>query len=235
MSSKSSVAGAPKQGTSVDELLQDTALGTMISRNKVPLIILLVLIVAGVVGYGVYSSKMKERSLEVAGDLYAFEQKELADLQAGKMSAAAFADSFSNLANRLGSPDEMAALALTSADVLSDAGQPAEALKVLSFAEKMSSPYVKFFTGLREMALLEDQGQNEAAIKVGESLLSSKVKLLEDKIYLDLGRLYQKVGNREMAISSFKYLKEKIGQAEFKKLADIYLGELGADSEAPKQ
>lgn len=234
MSSKSSVADGPKQGTSVDELLQDTALGAMISRNKAPLIILLVLIVAGVVGYGIYTSKMKTRSLEIAGDLYAFEQKELADLKAGKMSPAAFADSFESLANRLGTPEEIAALALSSADVLSSSGQPAEALKVLSFADKLSSPYVKFFTGIREMALLEDQGQNEAAIKVGEGLLSSNVKLLEEKIYLDLGRLYQKVGNREMAISSFEYLKDKVGQAEFKKLADIYLGELGAESEAKK-
>ncbi len=234
MSSKSSVADGPKQGTSVDELLQDTALGSVISRHKVPLIILLVLIVAGVVGYGIYSTKMKERSLEVAGDLYAFEQKELAELQAGKISPAAFADSFSALAERLGAPDEMAALTITSADVLSAAGQPTEALKVLSYADKMSSPYVKFFTGLREMALLEDQGQNEAAIQVGERLLSSKVKLLEEKIYLDLGRLYQKVGNREMAINSFKYLKDKVSQAEFKKLAEIYLAEMGAQTSTEK-
>lgn len=234
MSSKSSVVAGPKQGTSVDDLLQETALGAFISRFKIPLIILVVALIAGVIGYGIYSSQMREANLQNAAEIYAFEQKEMAELKAGTLTPAAFTEKFQALAERLGTPNEMAAITLASADTLAAAGQPSEALKILAFAEKIDSDYVKFFVGLREMALLEDQGMNSEAINVGERLLASKVKLLEEKLYLDLGRLYQKNGNKEMAIQSFKYLKDKVGQAEFKKLADIYLKELGADARESK-
>lgn len=234
MSSKSSVVAGPKQGTSVDDLLQETALGAFISRFKIPLIILMVALVAGVIGYGIYTSQTRERNLYNAAEIYAFEQKQVAELKAGTLSAAAFSEAFSSLAERLDAPAEMAALTLSSADLLAASGNPAEALQVLTHAQEMDSPYVQFFVGLREMALLEDQGQTEAAIKVGEGLLASQVKLLEEKIYLDLGRLYQKSGNTQMAIQSFEYLKDKVGQAEFKKLADIYLKELGAGASATK-
>ena len=68
MTSKSSVVGSPKQGTSVDDLLQETALGSFIARFKIPLIILVALIIFGVVGYGVYSSKARENALKNAAD-----------------------------------------------------------------------------------------------------------------------------------------------------------------------
>ena len=56
--------------------------------------------------------------------------------------------------------------------------------------------------------------------------VGSGIKLMEDKVYLDLGRLYRDTGDSEKAKSSFQWVVDKGTEAEFKKMARLYLDEL---------
>jgi hypothetical protein len=49
---------------------------------------------------------------------------------------------------------------------------------------------------------------------------------MEDKLYLDLGRLYLSAGNKEKAKVNLQYLVDNGKDAEFMKIARLYLEDI---------
>jgi len=103
--------------------------------------------------------------------------------------------------------------------------QEAYALATKSM-DKISNAYTDYFIGIRAAALAENLGNNQEALDILNRLISSSVKYMEDKIYLDLGRLQLKTGDKEKAKSSFQYVIDKGKEEEFKKMARLYMSEL---------
>ena len=69
----------------------------------------------------------------------------------------------------------------------------------------------------------QNNGNDQAAIKLYESLLKQKITIMLDKTYLDLGILYQKIGNTQKANSSLNYVLEKSKDETLLKIARIFL------------
>lgn len=71
-------------------------------------------------------------------------------------------------------------------------------------------------------------GQKREAISLLEELNRSKVKIMEGKVYLDLGRLYLETGDKKRARQNLSYVIDKFPQNNFDKMAKLYLMELEA-------
>ena len=55
---------------------------------------------------------------------------------------------------------------------------------------------------------------------------ASSVTLMESKVYLDLGRIYLKMGKKEDAMINFKYVVDHFSDSNFAKIAKLYLNDM---------
>jgi len=216
----------PNTHSQVDEVLNETEIGSFIAANKNLVIFIIILALASVVGYGVYSMQTEKSNNKNSSIMFEFSKTEFESLKSKKVTAADYVGKLEALSNKLGSFKGLSSLVIASSDELMAQDKVDEALKVLMLGEKFKSPFVQYFINLRLVAAYEDLGKADMAISTLESMTKSEVKLMEGKIFLDLGRLYKDKGEKAKAIENFEKVVKGLNQAEFVKLAKLYLSEL---------
>ena len=85
---------------------------------------------------------------------------------------------------------------------------------------------MKYFLHVRMAAIYEDLNSPQKSIELLEELINAPVKLMEDKLFLDLGRLNKVVEKKEKARLNFQYVIDNSMDDETKKLARLFLSEL---------
>lgn len=222
-----SIQNVSEPSNSLSAALNSTEMGSFISRHLALVISLVVLLIVGIFGYGLYSYQASQQNQVHAETLYRFQQAEMEAFTSGETSVAEFMEKFKGIQTEVGSFDGLSSLVIQVSDELLKRGQWEEALVALKMiSEHKSNPYLHFFIATREAAALEDLGRYQDAVVVLEGLRSSPVKLMEDKLYLDLGRLYLKLDDKEKARMSFEHVTTIMAQSEFASLAKLYLQEL---------
>lgn len=213
--------------STIDGELNETSLGAWIAEHKSLTISILVLIFAGVLGLGVFNHFQTKRNNEYAGKLFAFTQNELVQFREGKLKADELVKKYDALWTPMGSFDGAGSYTIELINALSEKQSYGQAYTVATQAlDRISNSQDKYFVGIRAAALAENLGKNEEALKHLNTLISGSVKYMEDKIYLDLGRLQFKTGDIEKAKSSFQYVIDNGKEEEFKKMARLFLSEL---------
>ena len=91
----------------------------------------------------------------------------------------------------------------------------------MSFA---NGSFMSYFVGLKLLPLLEDAKAYDKSIELLTELVASKIDISKGKLYLDLGRVYLKKGNKEKADENFQFVIDNHKDTEFAKLANLYLG-----------
>jgi predicted negative regulator of RcsB-dependent stress response len=210
------------------EALNSTEVGSFIARHLGAFIALLVLIVVGIFGYGVFRYQQERKFEAHAQTLHQFETTELQAFINNEASVDEFMSKLRGIQEEVGSYVGLTSVVLQASDELSSRGQWEQSLEALKMvSEHKNSPYIHIFIAQREARAYEDLGKYREAIGVLEGLRSNSVKLLEDKLYLDLGRLYKRVGDNEKARLSFEYvLTLPVAQDEFATMARLFLSEL---------
>lgn len=210
------------------EALGDTEVGSFISRHLTALISLLVLILVGLFSWGIYSYQKEKRHEAYSETIYRFQRSDMAPFLAGEVSVSEFMTKLEGVGHEVGYFIGLVPVVIQASDELLRRGQWEEAIKALKMVSAhKSEPTVHYFIATREAQAYEDMGQYQEAIGVLEGLRSSPMKLLEDKLYLDLGRLYYRTGDREKARLSFEHvLSSPMAQNEFATLARLFLSEL---------
>lgn len=207
---------------SFDRQLSQTELGSFVARHKGGFIALLIIIALSIVGFGIYSVRSMKLDDANAAKVFAFTDGPLKEFRDKKIDLAKVSEDFAILMNEVGSFNGAVPSALELSDLFIERGHKDEALKVLVEMGSIKNPVSKYFVNLRLAALYEDLGKNDEAIASLEALLNGP-KLLEEKVYLDLGRLYLVKGDKEKAKRNFEYVEKNMAQEEFKKLAKYYL------------
>lgn len=206
---------------------QTTDINQFVQKNIVAIVIVLLLIAAGIVGYGFYGQKAMKVNDRLSGMIFDFREKELTDLKDKKLEATAFMTKLRDLQGQVKDYRGLLPVLIQASDFLLSEGKNAEALEVLKMAQSnYNTPYINYLVNIRLAAVYEDLGQLNEAIATLEEVNATGLKFLEDKIYLDLGRLYRKTGDLEKAKMSFQYVVTNMAQDEFKQLARIYLDEM---------
>lgn len=174
--------------------------------------------------YGVYNNIREKKHAEYGNSTYSFSQKELKDLKEGKIKPSDFINSFSNHLKETSYFDGNLPILLEAAEVLMGKNELSAAKEILELGQNnYSNVFAKNLIGLRLSVVYEDLGENDKAISILEEMVNSKTKVLEGKIYLDLGRLYKKVNNPTKAKEKFQYVLNNFDEEVYKKLAQLNL------------
>lgn len=212
---------------SINQILEDGDAGNFVSKNKNTIIAVLAGIVIAVIGFGVYSNFADKSKTEYNSKVYAFDTGTLKSFN-DKSDPKALVEGIKNLQKEVGNYAGLIPVIIKASDLLTETAHLNEAQEVLNTGLKSAkNEYAEYFLLSRLAVVQEDLGQNQAAIDTIESMNSKSVKVFEGKNYLDLGRLYLKMGNKEKAKASFTYVVEKTkDEGEFVKLAKLYLSKI---------
>jgi predicted negative regulator of RcsB-dependent stress response len=212
---------------SLDQIIDDGDVGTVISKNKNALIAILVAIVVAVIGFGLYSTFADKSKSEFNSKIYNFELTTLKNYSE-KSDPQALVLGIKNLQKEVGNYAGLVPLVLKASYSLMSQQHLAEALEVLKVGQQVSkNEYADYFILSRLAVVYEDLGQDAKAIETLEKMNSQSLKIFEGKNYLDLGRLYLKSGDKVKAKASFTYVVEKVkDETEFVKIAKLYLSKL---------
>jgi len=213
--------------TALDDQLKQTEIGEWIAEHKSLAISLVAIAVLGVIGWGVYSMQVESSNNKKAGVVYAFTDSALKQFGEKKIEASALVAAHDKLHMDLSGFKGLFATDLIVADQLMARGNNAEAKTVLERTIGISQDAVQaYMVRTRLAAVYEDLGDYQNAIRVLEEVNTSQVKLMEAKVYLDLGRFYLALGQKDKAKLNFEYVLNNLAQDEFAKLAKLYLSEM---------
>jgi len=233
MTTKSDVrpSGQPLRGSSIDDVMPQSALGKWFEKNKTTTILGIVAISALIVAFGLYNQNSKEESNQASNSLYHFKAGTLASYKDKKTSVEDVLAKFKVVAGEVGKFSGLLITGLELSDLFQGGGHQKEALEVLDVLSKnglVDKGYAGMFVGIRKAALLEDLDKVDEAVVELEQLLQANQSTLKDKIYFDLGRLYKKQGKLDKARTNFQYVIDNFtGTSEFAKVSKLYLENLG--------
>ncbi|WP_127717584.1 tetratricopeptide repeat protein [Halobacteriovorax sp. HLS] len=217
---------SPTAHNPVDEILKETELGTFIANYKTPIIAFVIAVIVGVFAWGGYSSFKSSKNDELGAIVYNFKKANLQSLVEKKITTTEFEKSFSAMASGVANFEGLTPFAIQASDELVAQNDLNSALAVLKTVTFNKNPYAVYFVRSRMAVIHEDLGQNDKAIEDLELIVKNNIKTMESKTYLDLGRLYVKKGDQAKAKSNFQYVIDNVGQAEFVKLAKLYMSEM---------
>lgn len=209
-----------------DELLKQTELGEFIANNKPLVFGLIALVIIGLFGNGFYREHAKKARAENAAKINSFTNSEFQNFKDKKLDGKTLITEIGKLNKELGQDIAILPLILFGVEEFEKRADSQSAMELLNLAPKMDNPYSEFFFMNKKVELLEDLGKFQEALNAINSLSPKASMLLEEKVFLDKGRLFMKMGNLSEAKKNFELVTTKVGQEEFVKLARIYIAEI---------
>ncbi|MFI5389756.1 MAG: tetratricopeptide repeat protein [Bacteriovoracales bacterium] len=195
-----------------------------VQKYRIQVIVGILVILAAPIGYGVYNNFKGQKNAEYADRVFTFSKKELKELKENTLKPSEFINHFTGLLKEISYNNSGLLVLLEAAEVMVEKNDLVSAKEILELGKSnFTSDYEKILIGLRLSAVYEDLGENNKAIDLLEDLASSKVKILEGKVNLDLGRLYKKVNNPGKAKEKFEYVLNNFDEEVYKKLAQLNL------------
>ena len=236
-----SSTATPDTEIQVKSTLKKTELGLSILHHKNFYLSLIVggfLFAAGVGGWRHWSFIQQQTAAQAVFD---FEQKYLAaepkgedaanpengQVPADKALTMQALDQFIDVAHKYSGQEVIVPLALQVSSKLTSSEMVQKFLPELEqiFHRNEKVKIFGFYLGMSLAALQEDAGKVDDAIHTLEMLVSSPDKtLMEDKIYLDLGRLYRGKGDESKAQQQWEHLLKNFPQSEWARLAKLLSG-----------
>ena len=220
----------PQVKSRVDEALNETEIGSFIAKNKSLVVGAVIGILLAIVGHGFYTHSENKSNDEFNQKIYTFKTSSFEKYKNKELKTEEFIPQLNQLVQDIGSYSGLNLFLFQVSDELVVQNDLNNALAVLNQVQGVSNPYNAYFLATRKAAILEDLNKFQEALVELETLSDTSKQFLEGKIYLDMGRLQLKLGDKVKARSSFEYLENKTVQDEFSKLAKHYLYQM--DKEA---
>lgn len=212
----------PNRG--INQIMREDDFSTLFSKNKNAIIAIFIAIVVAVVGFGVFSTFSDKSKSLYNSKIYAFESSIL-KTWTDKSDPMLLLNGVKNLYKEVGDYPGLFPLIVKASDLLINQGHLNQAQELLAIGLQVSkNEYANYFILSRQSVVFEDLGLDQKAIETLEKMNSQSVKIFEGKNYLDLGRIYLKMGDKAKAKASFTYVVEKVkDEAEFVKIAKLNL------------
>jgi len=210
----------------LDQTLNKTDFGHVINENKKPILVAGVVFLLAIAAFSIYknqSGKAYQTQLEQA---FVFETEVLAAYNDGKIKTDDFLIKVKAMPSDIKGSNTLVPALFVSLDKLVEEGKTTEAIVILeswkpSFAK---GTFMSYFIGLKLLPLLEDTNAYDKSIDLLTDLIASKIEISKGKMYLDLGRIYLKKGDKVKADENFQFVIDNHKDTEFAKLANLYLG-----------
>lgn len=218
--------------SAVDEVLHETEIGSFIARNKGFVIGAVVGVLLAIIGFGIYKQSKDKTNDKFNATMFEFRRDKLAAYDEGVIKSDELLNELDKVAAQVGSYKGLNILLVNVSDAMTEKKELDSALMALNKAVKVDDPYTEFFMASRKSVILEDLNRPAEALAALEGLSDPAKKLLEGKVYFDMGRLQLKTGDKTRARASFEYLQGKVVQDEFSKMAKFYLYQMDKENGA---
>ncbi len=212
----------------VEKTLEKTDIGHFINHHKNSVLIVFIVIFLAVVGYSFYRHKQNESSIQDLSAIYSFKNNYILPFVEGKITFDEFNGKFNGLTNDIkGDPNFLISL-MTVIQKLEETNMGKEAFTIVDETIKFlnTSNYLYVFWAMKYASLAEDHGDTKKAIESLEKVLTQKSEIARAQVYLQLGRLYKNLGDKDKAKANFKFVVEKFPNDSAVKLAKYYLDEI---------
>ncbi len=210
----------------LDQTLNKTDFGHMINENKVGILIAGAVLVAAIIGFSLYSTQSEKAYQKSLSEAYVFEQDVLNAFNQDKINADEFIKKIKELPANVKGTNAIVPALFVSLDKLVKDGKQKEAIEILENwkANYSSGTFMSYFMGLKLAPLYEDNQMYDKAIDLLQSMIASKVEVVKARLYLNLGRIYLKKGDKSKAEENFNFIITNYKDSEFAKTATLYLG-----------
>ena len=173
---------------------------------------------------GLWRYNQREEANQHANSIYQFEQNEFESFKTEKTED--IITPFSELYKSQKGGEKAVLLGIQISDHLMSVDKESEALSILEMVKQNTSLKLQnYMISIRLAVLYENAGQLDKAISTLEELTQSPGAFLEEKIHLDLGRLYLAQKDYSKAKSRLQYVIDNGSDSESIKMAKLYLGE----------
>jgi len=198
-------------------------------KYKVPAIILIIILLLIPIGFGGYLHMKGEKEEAFGEKIFNFNKEQMSALKENKLKPSEFVSQFKTLLEETEYFKANFPMLIEAVDVLVNQNSLNQAREVLVLGDEKFSgenEYTRILIISRLSSLYEDMGETDKSITLLEDLLTSNNKILEGKIYLDLGRFYLKKGDKGKARDKFLYVLNNFDDENYKKLARLYMSKL---------
>jgi len=187
----------------------------------------LALLIFGVIGFGFYTSQKDKAEQAYAAAIYEFEKSSFTSLQEGKLETNQYLDKFNLIKKDVSYFKGLFPLLIKTADFLIEKGNY-EAVDTLlkDFKPHIDNATMIFLVNIRHAVVMENAGDIKGAIDLLEGIIKNGQKLMEHKVYFDLGRLYVLTGDKEKAKTNLQFAIDNTVDENLKKMAQVYLSEI---------
>ena len=206
--------------------LTQNSLQEMLQRNKRPVVACGILVCLCIIGSVIYFKRDHAQSAHALELIEKYENDALKKYTDNKLSPSELEKKLQELVVSSDGHRFVFSILMKTARELSKNKEYSLALKVLSAGQERyakKNPAIFYFISVDLAVLYEESGQLDKAVHILEKMDQSNVPILRDKIYLDLGRLYYKLGDKEKARLSLNRLLADSKENQWVNLGKIYL------------
>ena len=213
-------------GTSIEEVTTSSS-NRFMKDNKTGIISSVAVIFALIIGFGVYQNQKEKKISATAQKIYHFERDTYAQLVDKKLQASQYIEKLDSHLKETNYFSGNLNLIIKSIDQLKSTKNLSEVKEILTrFKDQNDNDYTNFFLSMSLASVHEDLGEYNQSAQVLEELLKSPLKLMEMKIYLDLGRNYLALGKTEEAKKSLHYVIDNSSEGILNNMARAILSEI---------
>ncbi len=196
------------------------------NKSKNLLFTIIALSFVAVLAFGINHYMGSESDRKHTSALYDFSKTDLEAFTSSKIKAPELVTKLKALFEKVDGHNGFVPIALSSVNLLDERGFSKEALELTTLVYNEyhgKNPYLHFFSATHHAKLLEELCYYEKAIETLGKLSKSESKIMEGKIFLDLGRLYKLSDKLGQAKTYFQYVIDLNAGDEFEKMAKLYL------------
>lgn len=235
-----------EQTQSLEQTLERTDFGHFVNQNKKTVLILSAVIVIGVLSYTIFNYQSSKADQKKLAELYQVSESVETILEPTRLKAPQVGVK-NEEPKKLTQEDAQKLIGLVNNMSVDIAKMPSTVPLVLSVLNEIEraelevdttavlEKYIKYYSpkesiylylGFKLAVVYENAGNTKGAIDILEKMVAANTKILEAKIYLDLGRLYLAEGQADKAKANFEYITKNHANTEYSKLADLYMMEM---------
>jgi|GEM_PF-606746 len=210
----------------IDEVLNETEIGSFYNKHKSVVLGTLVTAILALVGFGAYWQVSQKKNIEMAKAASLFRTNSLAPAKEGKVTPEELLDAAKKFQTETNGHTVTYLPLIEVADFLSSKDKNQEAVDLLlNLKTKLdrNAFFVKYFTLTRLAVNYENLGNTDKALAALEEIQSLPIKIFEVKNYLDLGRLYLKTGSIDKAKTNLQYVIDQGNDQDLAQIARQYL------------
>lgn len=209
----------------LDQTLNKTDFGHIINENKKPILVTGVVVIIAIIAFSVYSNQSKKAYQASLSAAYTFEQEVITPFNTDKIKSEEFINKMKELPAHIKGTATLMPSLFQAIDKLVEQKKNEDALTILeSWKNNFSqSSMMSYFVGIKLVPLYEELRKYDQAIDTLQGLIATKVTIIKARLYIDLGRIYLKKGDKTKAMESFNYVVENYKDSEFAKIAKLYI------------